>query len=226
MDYMSYEATLPIIAKTFFDGFKFYSREVVEHAIHTLPDDLPHPPGFDPNKPQPRPIHYNGSKMTPGEVARMNKVVSAKTLLLGDTRKAQAVCDFVKTMFLKELTPVTDRTKENCLFEAWLCQISNADFIYSNDTGNLYSPLDLRYQLLYNMAVDYKLYTAKVYMHLEKPYKRWCLEQLDEDCPSDLATVAALRHMFQVRNIQYSIPNSVFLYIIPCVIPNETCERT
>ena len=92
MDYMSYEATLPIIAKTFFDGFRFYTREVVEHAIHTIPDDLPDPPGFDPNKPQPRPVHHNGSKMTPGEVARMNKVVSAKTLLLGDTRKAPVGC--------------------------------------------------------------------------------------------------------------------------------------
>ena len=76
--------------------------------------------------------------------------------------------DFVKTMFLKDLKPVKDTTKENCLFEAWLSQISNADFIYSNDTGEQYSPLDLRYQLLYNMATCYKDYTAKVYMHLEK----------------------------------------------------------
>ena len=98
-------------------------------------------------------------------------------------------------MFLKDLKPVKDTTKENCLFEAWLSQISNADFIYSNDTGEQYSPLDLRYQLLYNMATCYKDYTAKVYMDLEKPYKIWCLEKLDEDCPSDLATVAALRHV-------------------------------
>ena len=210
MDYMSYKATLPTISKTFYDGFKFYTREQVEHAIHTIPDDLPDPAGYDPSHPQAKPVHQNGSKMTSSEIARMNKVVSAKTLLLGDTRKAQAVADFVKTMFLKDLVPVKDTTKENCLYEAWLCQISNSDFIYSNDSGNLYCPLDLRKQLLYNMAVDYKLYTAKVYMHLEKPYKKWCLEQLDEDCPSDLATIAALRHMFQVGNIPYSVPHSSF----------------
>ena len=207
---MSYENTLPQISKTFYDGFKFYSKDVVEKAIYTLPDDLPDPAGYDPNQPQAKPVHQNGHKMTPGEVARMNKVVSAKTLLLGDTRKAQAVADFVKTMFLKELVPAKDTTKENCLYEVWLSQISNSDFVYSNDSGNLYSSLDLRYQLMYNMAVDCKQYSAKVYMHLEKPCKRWCLEQLEEDCPSDLATVAALRHIFQVGNIPYSILNSTF----------------
>ena len=200
MDYMDYEATLPIISKTFFNGFKFHIREEVQKAISNIPDDLPDPPGFDSEKPPAgKPVHYNGSKLSSSEVARMNKVNAAKILLLGDIRKAQAVWDFVKTMFLKDLKPVKDTTKENCLFEAWLSQISNADFIYSNDTGEQYSPLDLRYQLLYNMATYYKDYTAKVYMHLEKPYKMWSLEQLDEDCPLDLATVAALRHMSQVH---------------------------
>ena len=198
MDYMDYESTLPAISKTFFNGFKFYTREQVEHAIYTLPDDLPDPAGYNPECPVPKPTHPNGNKMSAGKIARMNKVVSAKTLLLGDTRKAQAIADFVKTVFMKDLTPIKDTTKENCLFEAWLQQISNADFMYSNDTGDLYSPYDLRKQLLYNMAVDYKQYTSKVYMHLEKPYKAWCLEQLDEDCPSDMATIAALRFMFQV----------------------------
>ena len=100
-------------------------------------------------------------------------------------------------MFLKDLRPVKDTTKENCLFEAWLSQISNSDFIYSNNTREHNGPLDLRYQLLYNMAVSYKDFSAEVYMHLEKPYKTWCIEQLDEDCPSNLATVAALRHCFR-----------------------------
>ena len=203
MDYMDYESTLPIISKTFYQGFEFHSREEVEKAISTIPDDLPDPPGYDPDKPPVRkPLHYNDSKLSSSGVARMNKVSAVKILLLGDTTKAQAVFD---------LKPVKDTTKENCLFEAWLSQISNSDFIYSNDTGEQYGPLDLRYQLLYNMVISYKDFSPKVYMHLEKPYKTWCVEQLDEDCPSDLATVAALRHMFKVPvpNIFIYIPNSI-----------------
>lgn len=215
MDYMDYESTLPHISKTFFQDFKFYSRDQVENAIHTIPDDLPDPAGYDPQAPKPKPVHHNGSKMTPSEVARMNKVSSARTLLLGDTRKAQAISDFVKTVFMKDLSPVMDTTKENCLYEAWLSQISNSDFIYSNDTGEPYTASDLRLQLLYNMSVDYKLYTSKVYMHLEKPYKQWCLEQLDEETPSDLVAISALRHMFQV-NVHS------FLYLILYLIPGCT----
>ena len=218
MDYMDYEGTLPIIFKTFFHNFKFYSQEAVANAIATIPDDLPDPPGYDSSQPIVKPVHSNGSKMTSAEVARMNKVSAAKILLLGDTRKAQAVFDFVKTMFLKDLKPIKDTTKENCLFEAWLPQVSNSDFMYSNDTGEQYSPADLRRQILYNMAVNYKEYTAKVYMHLEKAFKIWCQDQLSEDCPSDLATVAALRHMFQVSTIAFSY---LIPYRIRVIIPNS-----
>ena len=126
MDYIDYESTLPIITKTFYQSFKFYTREQVEHA--TIPDYLPDPPGYDSEKEVGKPVNYNGSKLS-SEIARMNKVSAAKILLLGDTRKAQAVFDFVKTMFLKDLKPVKDTTKENCLFEAWLSLISNSDFI-------------------------------------------------------------------------------------------------
>ena len=209
MDYIDYEGTLPIISKTFFSDFKFYSQEAVANAIATIPDDLPDPPGYDSSQPIVKPVHSNGSKMTSAEVARMNKVSAAKIILLGDTRKAQAVFDFVKTMFLKDLKPIKDTTKENCLFEAWLSQVSNSD---------QYSPSDLRRQLLYNMAVNYKEYTAKVYMHLEKPFKIWCEDQLSEDCPSDLATVAALRHMFQVSTIAFSY---LIPYPIRVIIPNS-----
>ena len=218
MDYMDYDSTLPLISKSFYNGFKFYTKEQVQHALATIPDDLPEPPGYDPDKPMTKPVHSNGTKLNASETARMNKVAAAKILLLGDTRKAQAVFDFVKTMFLKDLQPIKDTTKENCLFEAWLSQISNSDFCYSNDTGELYSLLDLRLQLIYNMSVNYKEYTAKVYMHLEKPYKAWCTEQLEEDCPSDLATVAALRHIFQVRIITFSY---LILYNICRRIPNS-----
>ena len=86
----------------------------------------------------------------------MNKVPAAKTLLLGNTRQAQAISDFVKSMFMKDMVPIDDLSSQNCLYEAWLEQISNSDFMYHPDTGEQYSPLNLRTQFLYNMSVDYE----------------------------------------------------------------------
>ena len=70
--------------------------------------------------------------------------------------------------------------------------------MYNPDSGEPYSPLDLRMQLLYNMAVDYENYYPQVKMHLVIPYKLWIMKQLSEQTPSDMVAVAGLRHMFQV----------------------------
>ena len=120
----------------------------------------------------------------------MSKVPAAKTLLLWDTRKAQAIADFVKSMFMRDLVPIEDLSTQNCLYEAWLEQISNSDFMYYPDTGDQYSHLDLRTQLLHNMAVNYEAYYPQVVMHLECPYKEWFLKQMNQDTPSDLVAVS------------------------------------
>ena len=90
-------------------------------------------------------------------------------MLIGDTRKAQAISDFVETMFMRDTVPIADLSTR--LYEAWLHQITNSDFMYNPDSGEPYSALDLRMQLLYNMAVDYEQYYPQVKMHLEIPYK-------------------------------------------------------
>ena len=105
---------------------------------------------------------------------------------------------FFKTMFMRDMVPITDLSTQNCLYEAWLHQISNSDFMYNPDSGEPYSPLDLRMQLLYNMAVDHENYYPQVKMHLEIPYKLWIMKQISEQTPSDMVAVAGLRHMFQV----------------------------
>ena len=200
MDYLDYESTLPHVKKTYFDNFKFFSMEQVADQIKNIPEQpyglKPHGSSADAEETAPEPS--TGFKMTAHETARMNKVPAAKTLLLGDTRKAQAICDFVKAMFMRDLVPVNDTTTQNCLYEAFLQQISNSDFMYHPESGETYSPMDLRAQLLYVMATDYEEYYPKVQMHLETSYKKWLYEQMDEASPSDLVAVAALRHMFQV----------------------------
>ena len=199
MDYLDYESTLPDMKRTFFSEFKFYTMDKVQDLIKNIPE-TPYgqaPEGVQQTESQSTPS-CGSARLSPAEVARMNKVQAAKTLLIGDTRKAQAISDFVKTMFMRDMVPIADLSTQNCLYEAWLHQISNSDFMYNPDSGEPYSALDLRMQLLYNMAVDYEQYYQQVKMHLEIPYKLWIMRQLSEHTPSDMVAVAALRHMFQV----------------------------
>ena len=200
MDYLDYESILPDMKRTFFSDFKFYTMEKVQDLIKNIPE-TPYgqaPKGVEQAESQAPTSSYGSARLTPAEVARMNKFQAAKTLLIGDTRKAQAISDFVKTMFMRDMAPIADLSTQNCLYEAWLHQISNSDFMYNPDSGEPYSALDLRIQLLYNMAVDYEQYYPQVKMHLEIPYKLWIMKQLSEHTPSDMVGVAALRHMFQV----------------------------
>ena len=57
----------------------------------------------------------NGSKLISLQVSRMNNVSAAKTLLLRDTRKAQAIADFVRSMFMRNLVPIEDLSTQNFL---------------------------------------------------------------------------------------------------------------
>ena len=192
MDYLDYESTLSDVKKTFFSDFKFYAMEKVQDMIKNIPET---PYGqllevVDPQKETTTSL-CGTAKLTPAEVSRMNKIHA-----VGNTRKAQAISDFVKTMFMRDMVPVDDLSTQNCLYETWFEQITNSDFMYHPESGEQYSPLDLRIQLLYNMSVDY----PQVKMHLEIQYKEWIIRQLSEHTSSDMVAVATLRHMFQVSN--------------------------
>ena len=96
MDYLDYESTLPDMKRTFFSDFKFYTMEKVQDSIKNIPET---PYGQVPEGVKPQSESTTSScgsaKLSPAEVARMNKVQAAKTLLLGDTRKAQAISDYI-----------------------------------------------------------------------------------------------------------------------------------
>ena len=66
-----------------------------------------YPEGVEPER-ESTTTSSGSSRLSPAEVARMNKVQAAKTLLIEDTRKAQAICDFVKTMFIRDVLHLTE----------------------------------------------------------------------------------------------------------------------
>ena len=73
---------LPLISKSFFNGFKFYTKEQVQHALATIPDDLPDPPGYDPDKPITKPVHTNGTKLNASETCKDEQSCSSKDLIV------------------------------------------------------------------------------------------------------------------------------------------------
>ena len=91
MDYLDYESTLPDMKRTFYSGFKFYSMDKVQDLIKNIPETRygQYPEGIEPES-ESTTTSSGSSRLSPAEVARMNKVQAAKTLLKGDTRKAQA----------------------------------------------------------------------------------------------------------------------------------------
>ena len=114
MDYLDYESTLSDVKKTFFSDFKFYTMEKVQDMIKNIPET---PYGqllevVDPQKETTTSL-CGSAKLTPAEVSRMNKIHA-----VGNTRKAQAISDFVKTMFMRDMVPVDDLSTQNCLYEA------------------------------------------------------------------------------------------------------------
>ena len=97
MDYLDYESTLPDMKRTFFSEFKFYTSDKVQDLIKNIPE-TPYgqaPEGVEQRDTDTQSTPSCGSaRLIPSEVARMNKVQAAKTLLIGDTRKAQAISEF------------------------------------------------------------------------------------------------------------------------------------
>ena len=154
MDYLSYEDTVPFVTATYYNYFKFFTKNTVLDAIQAIPDQIYGELPLRSTQSQPEPAEKGrpSSKLTPAEVAVMNKSPPAKSLLLGDTRKAQAIADYLKEIFNRVLVPIEDTTANNCLYDAWLTQISNVDYVYNNETGERYCGGDLRNQLLYNMG--------------------------------------------------------------------------
>ena len=197
---MSYEQTLPHVTATFFNNFKFYKKQAILTLIHAIPEETygSLPPGLTEKKAQEAVQGSNGTKLSTSEVARMNKSPPAKALLLGDTRKAQAIADFLNETFNRVMIPIEDMNHNNCLYEAWLIQISNSDFVFDNETGEKYGPGDLRNNLLHEMAVEYEKYFPHVMIHLDCSYKEWMIHQLDPNTESDLVTACGLRIMFNV----------------------------
>lgn len=199
--FLSYEETLPLLQRNYFEDFQFKTRADVVMIINSLSDD---PYSETPNtddtagSESSRIKVRKGKKLSPRELAKLNK--AAQLLLLSDDRKAAAISNYVKSNLNKELQGVPNTDEQNCGFHAILQQISNTEYTFNQTTGEVYSAEDLRVQLIYYMAT----YADKVYPEAKRlhvlpcPYKDWLYKQLDSSQQMDELTLLGLRLMLEV----------------------------
>ena len=101
MEYLSYEQTIPLLKKTYFDNFTFHKVSEIHELIDSLVDE-PYgtlPESADPHDDEPR--GPAGSKLTPTQLAKLKP--AAKALLLADERKACGISKFVKDNVFRDL---------------------------------------------------------------------------------------------------------------------------
>ena len=124
----------------------------------------------------------SGSRMkdlSAAEKAKVNKY--AKALIMSDNRKAAAIGDYVKTILKRDIAPPPTPMPEdyNCVFRAFLEQMPNHDYFFNTETREVYSPNDLRNQLVAFCVTNAQTMLAKLKSQLDIPFKEWLLLQLD-----------------------------------------------
>ena len=137
-------------------------------------------------------------ELSPAEKSKLNRY--AKALIMADNRKASAIGDYVKTILKRDILPPPSPMPEdnNCVFGAFLAQMPNHDYFFNTDTGEVYSPNDLRNQLVAFCVTNADFMLDKLKTQRDLPFKEWLLYQLDPQQESDTATILALRHLVKV----------------------------
>ena len=142
-----------------------------------------------------------GPKISPAVFAKLKP--AAKALNMVDEKKACGIANFVKETVFRELEPVTIDDTQNCAYQAALQQVSNLEYTYHTETGELYTATDFRNQVIFNMALHAdelypKLMDASM---LPTSYKAWLHNQLDTQQPGDEVSLFGIRVLLNVSTI-------------------------
>ena len=196
MEVQTYEETVKGLSASYFSDFKFFTQTFVQDYIKvTVPDTEEYLNSRVPKKEQSKSETIE-AKLTKSQKALQSP--SAKILLLTDNRKAKVLSSYIKETCQRKLVEIEDLTSNNCLYEAVLSQISNAEFIYSEDNTQ-YVPYNLRMQMLHYMATNHEVLLPLVRDYLDqKSFKEWMLDQCSPSEPADLIAPIVLRHMMKV----------------------------
>ena len=205
MDVISFEETCSLIKNSSFPRLQFYQQTYVEdQVIVSIPSEGVYTQAVGEGG---RKKFLEGTKPLSSK-EKHNLTKHAKALLTSDNRKAAFLVEGLRKKFGRDVVTIQDLSTNNCLYEAVLSQISNAEYTFHHESKRPYGPQDLRLQLLYSMSVDHANFYPKVAPFLDGVcYRQWCIDQLDSEEPADLVAVAGLRYMLQVSNFKIFSPN-------------------
>ena len=162
MNLMTYEGTVPLIKASIYHNLQFYSEDQVLQVIDALPDD---PYGQLPEGANPEANKQAGEQETPlssKEKNGLNKY--AEGLYRRDNRKASAIAHYCKTVMFRDIDCQKCSISRHCAYSSVLKQISNKDYVFDPQTGEEYSDLDFRRQVvLYCAAKSEELYPLMKY---------------------------------------------------------------
>ena len=189
-EYLSYEETAAFIEATNWKGYQFLSSEDVYKNIAAIPDELY---GEEPQEQ----LKEQESETVAATSKDMYKASSvAKILNLVDNQKPAAIKDYVRTKFGRQLVR-TDSEDQNCFFPVSSHAIGEQG-INQDETGNLYSPQNLRLQAIDYVALNYSDMFPVLEKHLTTSLKTWCTKMLSDQGPADFPICVAVRYLINV----------------------------
>ena len=196
MNLMTYEETVPLIQASIYHNLQFYSEDQVLQVIDALPDDpygqLPEGANPEANKQ----AQEQEAPLSSKEKNGLNKY--AEGLCMRDNRKASAIAHYCKTVMFRDIDCQKCSTSRSCAYSSVLKQISNKDYVFDPQTGEEYSDLDFRRQVVLHCAAKpEELYPLMKY-NMDYSFKDFLKKQLNPNEDGDLAAILAMRHMLNV----------------------------
>ena len=184
MNLMTYEETVPLIQASIYHNLQFYSEDQVLQVIDALPDDpydqLPEGGNPDQHKAN-KQAQEQEAPLSSKEKNGLNKY--AEGLCMKDNRKASAIAHYYKTVMFRDIDCQKCSTNRGCAYSSVLKQISNKNYVFDPQTGEEYSDLDFRRQVvlhcaskpeeLYPHEVQYGLLLQRFPEKAAQPKWRW-----------------------------------------------------
>ena len=198
MNLMTYEETVPLIQASIFHNLHFYSEDQVLQVIDALPDDpygqLPEGANPDQHKAN-KQAQEQEALLSSKEKNGLNKY--AEGLCIRDNRKASAIAHYCKTVMFRDIDSQKCSTNRSCVLK----QISNKDYVFDPNTGEEYSDIDFRRQVVLHCASKpEELYPLMKY-NMDDSFKDFLKKQLNPNEDGDLAAILAMRHMLDVGTL-------------------------
>ena len=183
-EYLSYEETAAFIDTTKWKGYQFLSSDDVYKNIAAIPDELY---GEEPQEE----LKEQESETVAATSKEISKASSVdKILNLVDNQKAAAIKDYVRTKFGRQLV----RTD---FFPVSAHAIGEKESM-EDQTGNLYSPQNLRLQAIDYVALNYNNMFPVLEKYLTTSLKTWCTKMLSDQEPADFPLCVAVRYLIDV----------------------------